>query len=209
MMEIPEPFVIDLVEQHWCDPAELDSSQGGRLRIVINGVTVMDGSNADTGVARSALALSRTLLRNHTQEDPVAPQLVLHDCGFATTLMGCGIGANWWVRHEGDAVRIDGVTRFDATYGHAEGDTGFSTSDALEMDRHVLSKPHDGVSFPEASCVVPFERYALEVVRLSRSVLDFTAASEKEFVDNFDCSEWLGWQAEIRENLAGAATALR
>jgi len=207
MVEIAEPFEIDLVEQHWCDPApEMDPSQGGRLRIVINGVTVTDGERDDNGVARSALALSRTLLRDHTRENPVAEQLVLHDCGIARTLMSCGIGANWWVRHEGDAVRIYGVTRFDTTYGHAEGDTGFSTSDELQLARHVLSKPHDGVSFPEASCVVPFARYALEVVRLSRSVLDFAAASDKEFVDDFHRSEWLGWQAEIRANLSAIGT---
>ena len=186
----------------------MDPSQGGRLRIVINGITVMDGESDDTGVARSALALSRTLLRDHTREDPLAEQLVLHDCGFATTLMSCGIGANWWVRHDGHAVRIDGVTRFDATYGHAEGDKRFSSRDLVEMARDTLSKPHEGVSFPVASCVVPIETYADEVTRLARSVLDFAAAADKHFRDDFDRSEWLGWQAEIRENLAAFASRL-
>jgi hypothetical protein len=185
----------------------MDPSQGGRLRAVINGITVMDGQSDDTGVARSALALSRTLLRDHTHEDPVAEQLVLHDCGFATTLMSCGIGANWWVRHEGDVVRIEGVTRFDTTYGHAdEGDAGFSSPDRGQMDRHMLSRPHDGVSFPAASCGVPFETYADEVARLARSVLDFAAAADKQFLDDFDRSEWLGWQTEIRDNLAAFAS---
>jgi hypothetical protein len=196
-------FGLDLIEQHWCEPSpEMDPSQGGRLRVVINGTTVMDGESDDTGVARSALALSRTLLRDHTREDPVAEQLVLHDCGFATRLMSCGIGANWWVRREGNVVRIEGVKRFDTTYGHAdEGDVGFSTPDHGEMDRHMLSRPHDGVSFPAASCVVPFESYADEVARLARSVLDFAAAADKQFVDDFDRSEWLGWQSEIRMNM--------
>jgi hypothetical protein len=208
-MDDTRHFVLDLVEQHWCDPApEMDPSQGGRLRVVINGVTVMDGESGDTGVARSALALSRTLLRDHTAEEPVAEQLVLHDCGFATTLMSCGIGANWWVRHVGDAVRIDGVTRFDSTYGHAEGEMGFSSSDLVEMAGHTISKPHDGASFPEASCAVPFETYLDEVTRLARSVLDFAAAADKRFLDDFDRSEWLGWQTEIRDNLAAFAPRL-
>jgi hypothetical protein len=208
-MDDTRPFVLDLVEQHWCEPSpEMDPSQGGRLRIVLNGMTVMDGESDDTGAARSALALSRTLLRDHTPEEPVAEQLVLHDCGFATTLMTCGIGANWWVRHDGHAVRIDGVTRFDATYGHAEGDKGFSSPDLVEMARHALSQPHEGVSFPEASCVVPIEIYADEVTRLARSVLDFAAAADKQFLDDFDRSEWLGWQAEIRENLAAFESRL-
>ena len=107
-MDDQRPFVLELIEQHWCEPApELDPSQGGRLRIVINRITVMNGESDDTGVARSALALSRTLLRDHTQANPVAEQLVLHDCGFATTLGTCGIGANWWVAHDGDVVRIE------------------------------------------------------------------------------------------------------
>jgi hypothetical protein len=138
----------------------------------------------------------------------VAEQLVLHECGFATTLMSCGIGANWWVRHEGDAVRIDGVTRFDSTYGDAEGDTGFSSPDLVEMARYMLSQPHDGVSFPEASCVVPIEIYAGEVVRFARSVLDFASGADKQFLDDFDRSEWLGWQVEIRDNLATFASRL-
>lgn len=195
-------FALELIEQHWCEPfSEMDPSQGGRLRIVINGITVMDGESDDTGVARSALALSRTLVRDHTRETPVAYQLVLHDCGFAATLMSCGIGANWWVRHEGHAVRIDGVTRFDATYGHAEGDWGSSSQDPVEMARQALSQPHEGVAFPEASCVLSFETYAAEVTRLAESVLDFAAAADKQFLDDFELSEWLGWQTEMQENL--------
>jgi hypothetical protein len=202
----PRLLVVDLVEQHWCGPApESDPSQAGRLRIVINGVTVMDGADDTTGVARSALALSRTLLRDHTREDPVAQQLVLHDCGFATTLTSCGIGANWWVRHQGDLVQIDGVTQFDSTYGSADGDEGFSSSDEVAMARHMLSMPHHGVSFPEASCSVPFTHYAREVMGLAKAVLEFAAASDKLFDDHYDLSEWLGWQVEIRENLAAVA----
>ena len=168
----------------------------------------MDGQSDDTGVARSALALSRTLVRDHTREDPVAEQLVIHDCGFATTLMSCGIGANWWLRHDGDAVQIDGVTRFDATYGQAEGDMGFSAPDPVDMARHTLSRPHEGVSFPDASCILPIDTYANEVTRLGRSVLAFAAAADKQLLDEFDRSEWLGWQAEIRENLAAFAARL-
>jgi hypothetical protein len=175
-------FSLDLIEQHWCEPdSEHDPSQGGRLRVVINGILVIDGEQDDIGVARSALALSRTLLSDHTLESPVAEQLVLHDCGFATTLGSCGIGANWWVRHDHELVRLDDVVRND-TAGRTE-----------------------STSFPKASCVVPYADYEAEVVRLARAVLDFAANARKEFTDDFDQSEWIGWQVEITNNLAAAA----
>ena len=148
--------------------------------MVINGITVMDGEQDDTGVARSALALSRTLVADHTPDAPVAEQLVLHDCGFATTLASCGIGANWWVRHEQGSVHLEGVARFDTA--------GRTTA----------------IAFPEASCVVPYEAYEAEVARLARAVIDFAANARKEFTDDFDQSEWIGWQVEIKKNLTAA-----
>jgi hypothetical protein len=202
-------FVLDLIDQHWCEPnPEMDPSQGGRLRVVINGVTVMDGESDDTGVARSALALSRTLLRDHTPESPVADQLVLHDCGFATSLGSCGIGANWWVRHDGDAARIDGVVRFDATHGREAAAYRSSSTEFVAQARRTFALPPGAVALPGADCVIPVERYAAEVVRLAESVLDFADGADKRFLDDFDRSEWFGWQVEIRENLATYASRL-
>ncbi|MGH2967145.1 MAG: hypothetical protein ACRDMH_17440 [Solirubrobacterales bacterium] len=199
-------FVLDLIEQHWCDPnPEQDPSAGGRLRVVINGTTLMDGESDDTGIARTALAMSRTLLHDHTLGAPVAEQLVLHDCGFATTLGSCGIGANWWVRHEGDTVRIDGVIRFAETYGVLEGRSGYTTSDPTDMARYLLKHPHSGTAFPEASCVVRYDDYAREVLALAHAALDFAEGADKRFLDDFNRSEWLGWQTEIRETLASVA----
>jgi hypothetical protein len=182
-------LTLSLLEQHWCGPEpEMDPSQGGRLRVVINGVAVMDGESRDTGVARSALALSRTLLSDHTAESPVAEQLVLHDCGLATHIGGCGIGANWWVRHDRDSVRIEGVVRFDTTF---------------DPRKSGPSERADGVFFPEADCVIPFDDYASEIMRLGDSVLAYAAGAVKDFADDFERSEWLGWQSELRGNLVG------
>ena len=100
------------------------------------------------------------------------------------------------------------MTRFDATYGHAECGSGFSSSDPAEMARYMLSQPHEGASFPAAACVVPFPSYAAEVIRLAESVLDFAGRAEKRFQDDFDRSEWIGWQVEIRDNLDNAAARL-
>ncbi len=181
-MDAGQVFALDLIEQHWCEPSpEFDPSQGGRLRVVINAITVIDGEEDDVGVARSALALSRTLLADHTPDSPVAEQLVLHDCGFASTLGACGIGANWWVRHEGDTVRLDEVVRYD-TAGRSQ-----------------------IASFPNAACVVPYATYQAQVVSLGEAVLAFAATAEKGFIDAFDQSEWVGWQDEIRQNLAAAS----
>lgn len=179
-MDDMRAFALDLIEQHWCEPnPELDPSAGGRRRVVINGTTVVDGENPHVGVHRSALALSRTLLRDHTEDDPAAPRMILHDCGFATTIeTSCGVGANWWVRHRGESVMIDGVVRSDGSGGEPT------------------------IKFPEATCVLPAADYAREVIALARASLDFAANSEKQFKDDFDRSEWLGWQAEIRDTLA-------
>ena len=146
--------------------------------VVINGITVMDGERDDVGVARSALALSRTLIADHTPESPVAQQLVLHDCGFATSLGSCPIGADWWVRHDGDTVRLDGVVRYDTT----------------------SSTP--SVSFPDAACIVPRAMYEAQVESLGAATLAFAAGAVKAFTDDFEQSEWVGWQDEVRQNLA-------
>lgn len=93
-MDDTRAFVLELIEQHWCGPnPEMDPSAGGRLLVRINGATVPRGEEDDVSISRSALALSRTLGRDHVAEGPVAPRLVFHDCGFATTLeVSCGWG---------------------------------------------------------------------------------------------------------------------
>jgi hypothetical protein len=182
-MRDTKTFELGLIEQHWCEPnPEMDPSAGGTLRVVINGTTVLDGTSGDVGIHRSALALSRTLLRDHSEHDPVAPRMIFHDCGFATTLeVSCGIGANWWVRREGDNVRIEAVVRSDGPGGEPT------------------------KTFPEASCLVPAADYAHEVIALAEASLDFASGSKKRFVDEFDRSEWHGWQNEIRATLAAFA----
>lgn len=77
------------------------------------------------------------------------------------------------------------------------------------MARHTLSLPHEGSLLPEASCVLPYAGYARKVVRLAQAVLDFATGADKRFLHEFDRSEWLGWQAEIRETFASVAARLR
>jgi hypothetical protein len=172
-------FRLDLLEQTWLEPgSETDPCTHGRLRIVINGMVVMDGTSDDTSISKTALALSRTLSRDHLPSAPVAPQLVFHGCGFATMLeVSCGIGADWSVRHEGGTVRITDVVRFD----------GPSREPA--------------VPFADAACVVPENLYRREVVRLASAALAFAAQSVKRIEDPYDLSEWLGWQDELRTTL--------
>ena len=52
---------------------------------------------------------------------------------------------------------------------------------------------------------MPYADYEAEVVRLARAVLDFAANARKEFTDDFDQSEWIGWQVEIKKNLTAAS----
>jgi hypothetical protein len=64
-------------------------------------------------VSAGGLHLLRTLRRNHTKEDPIAENLIPH-CGHfmaivkgELTIISCPEGLNWWVRHEGDSVKLD------------------------------------------------------------------------------------------------------
>ncbi len=88
----------------------------------------------------------------------------------------------------GFGLEFEGVVRFDTTF---------------DPRKSGPSDRADGVSFPEAECVVPFGDYASEIVRLGESVLVYAAGARKEFADDFERSEWLGWQSELRGNLDG------
>ncbi|MDP9258904.1 MAG: hypothetical protein M3Q31_20485, partial [Actinomycetota bacterium] len=117
-------FRIDLLEQGWLDgcEAESDLCSHGRLRIVIGQRTVADGE-LDVGISESALALLRTLDQDRRSAEK-QERLIFHGCG-AILMMGCPIGIDWDVVHDGDVVRLRNVIVCDGT---AAGD---------ERDRHL------------------------------------------------------------------------
>jgi hypothetical protein len=122
-------FGIAIVEQGWIAPdaGDEDLCSHGRIRLVIGGTTILDGGPDDeVGISESALALLRTLNADHTPDAPIAEKLIFHGCGLIL-MMGCDIGVDWEVRHDGDharlsSVSVDGGPRRDiaATLGRDE-----------------------------------------------------------------------------------------
>jgi hypothetical protein len=104
-------FSIEVVEQGWIAPdaGDDDLCSHGRIRLVIGGATILDGGpDSEVGISESALALLRTLDNDHTPSEPVAEQLILHGCGLIL-MLGCGIGVDWDVHHDGDQVHLSNV----------------------------------------------------------------------------------------------------
>jgi hypothetical protein len=104
-------FSIEVIEQGWAAPdaGDDDLCSHGRIRLVIGGATILDGGpDAEVGISESALALLRTLDNDHTPSEPVAEQLILHGCGLIP-MLGCDIGVDWDVHHDGDQVHLSNV----------------------------------------------------------------------------------------------------
>jgi len=105
-------FGIEIVEQGWIAPdaGDGDLCSHGRIRLLIGGTTILDGGPDDeVGISESALALLRTLNADHAPDAPIAEKLIFHGCGLML-MMGCYIGVDWEVRHDGDRVRLSNVS---------------------------------------------------------------------------------------------------
>ena len=104
-------FSIEIVEQGWIAPdaGDEDLCSHGRIRLVIEDETILDGGpDVGVGVSETALALLRTLDSDHTRDAPVAERLVFHGCGMIL-MLGCYMGVDWEVHHDGDQVQLSKV----------------------------------------------------------------------------------------------------
>jgi len=172
-------FTIDLLEQGWldgCEPAS-DPCSHGRLRIIIGDTTIADGE-LNLGISESALGLLRTLeegRRSATEQD----RLILHGCGLIL-MMGCPIGIDWDVDHDGESVRISNVVLSDGTAAEDERALGL----AIE---------------------VPATQYRQQVVGLAEAVKQFFATSvDKVFEDPYDRQQYADFWQEFDQRLAAA-----
>jgi hypothetical protein len=172
-------FEIDLLKQEWLEGCEAasDPCSHGRLRVVIGDATVTDGE-LDLGISESALGLLRTLdedRRSATEQD----RLILHGCGLIL-MMGCPIGIDWDVQHDGDVISLNNVIVCDGT---GAGD---------ERGLHV-------------SAEVPAHEYREQVVTLADAVKRFFATGpEKVFDDSFDRQQYADFWQEFDARLASA-----
>ena len=162
-------FHIDILRQGWLgdepNAAAVDLCSHGRMRIVIGGQVVTDGSE-DYGVSETALALLRTLERDHSRGQPVAERLVFHGCG-TMLMMGCPIGIDWSVQHlPGERVRISEVRRFD------------TTNDAK------------AVTFPELTVDLHESEYRRAVTRFATEAKRLFAGVSKSIEDKWDRQQY-------------------
>ena len=106
-------FSIQILRQGWLQgvPAEKDLCSHGRIRLEIGGQPITSGDE-EFGISESALALLRTLLSDHTAAHPMAERLIPHGCG-TLLMLGCGLGVDWSVLHQGETVALGNVVRYD------------------------------------------------------------------------------------------------
>lgn len=117
-------FDITIIAQYWLGTAtsgpQRDVSSHGPLRVVVNGRAITD-ETFEYGASNTALALLRTLGRDHSPAAPVAEcypgcsRLVFHGCG-TVPMIGCPVGVDWVVEHLlENRVRLSDFRRYDVT----------------------------------------------------------------------------------------------
>jgi len=164
LQEVPERarFALRLISQKWLrdDFSQRDLCSHGKLRLEIGGQVLADGSE-DLGISETALALLRTLERDHTTSSPVAERLVFHGCG-TMLMMGCPIGVNWSVRHDGSAIQLDDVAVYPTT------------------------NERDVIALPDVAITLTLAEYRAQVLPFAEAARTFFLAAEpKTFDDDF------------------------
>lgn len=155
-------FSLEILNQDWLgnEPQQFDLCSHGQISLKIGGQGILDGRET-YGLSESALALLRTLEKDHTPDFPVAEKLIFHGCG--TTLMqGCPIGVDWAVKHDGDTVTLSNVKRWDTP----------------DEKRPTL--------FPALQATISQAEYKSVVLAFARQVQQFFQGKDKVFIDEFD-----------------------
>jgi hypothetical protein len=157
-------FEIEIVSQGWITEDEEsmrnDLCSHGEVRLVIGGETIVAPERSDVTLSTSALALLRTLERDHSPQHTVAEYLLLH-CG-QIWMASCPRSVDWSVEHVGDQVRLFDVVDADGRrFPHL----------AVELDEDVYRR-----------AIVAFAEEAKEPFVGIKKELD---GSEREVYDAF------------------------
>ena len=173
-------FAIEIIEQHWLESTEqegisYDLCSHGSIRLMIGNQPIAPEDN-DYGISESALAMLRSVYADHTPEKPLAERMVFHGCG-AMLMMGCPIGLDWSVRHEGDTVRIGDVVRYDTTY------------------------ESKAVRFPELSVLLSTSEYKRQVAQFATGAKEFFAGSTKKFDEDWEKQKYDAFWVEFDQLL--------
>ena len=158
-------YAIEIIKQHWLEGTKQDDicydlCSHGSIRLMIGNQPIASEGN-DYGISESALAMLRSVYADHTREKPLAERMVFHGCG-TMLMMGCPIGLDWSVRHEGDTVRIDNIVCYDTT------------------------DESEAVRFPELSVSLSTSEYKCQVVQFATQAKEFFAGSTKKFAEDWE-----------------------
>jgi hypothetical protein len=179
MQKLLDPlFELNLIEQNWLgeEPDQFDLCSHGRLVLKMAGVRILD-EREEYGLSESALALLRTLERDHTPSATLAEKLIFHGCGMEL-MIGCPIGVDWNVRHKDQSVLIDNVRRWD------------------------FPDENRPTCFEGLTIAIPAETYRKPIVAFARQVKAFFAGQNKEFFDEKDRLAYENFWCEFDNLLA-------
>jgi hypothetical protein len=173
-------FHIEILEQGWLegsspeeDPWDLCSH--GKIKLEIGGQPITSGQE-DYGISESALALLRTLANDHSQQHPVAQQLIFHGCS-GLLMMTCPIGVDWSVTHLPGRVRVSDIVRYDTT------------------------NEAEGVRFPDLSVELDEEDYRREIVSFAKEAKRLFSGVTKRFSDDLDRDQFEAFWSEYEQLL--------
>jgi len=176
-------FEIQALSQHWLLPDDSDGDlcSHGTIRLIIGEQTIVDGEE-EYGLSTSALALLRTLERDHTHSAPVADRLLMHGCGLIL-MRGCPIGVNWSVVHSRGRVALANVERFETTA-------------AAPTRRYAVD------------ITIPFEEYRQQVLSFAQQVRTFFDDSRPRVLpDKFDQEQFHDFWSEYLQILKRSEAA--
>lgn len=182
--KLDRSFQIGIIEQGWLgeDSSEYDLCSHGLIKLIIGGQLV-SSDEIECGISESALALLRTLERDHSPESHVADRLIFHGCG-TILMMGCPIGIDWSVRHLAEGVLIDNVVRYDTT------------------------NEAEAIRFPGLQVRIPEEHYRRQIVSFAQKAKSLFEGSAKSFSDDFDRKQYETFWEEFNQLLNRNAIAL-
>ncbi len=155
-------FSLEILNQDWLgnEPEQFDLCSHGQLHLIFGNETILDGRET-YGLSESALALLRTLARDHNADSPLAEKLIFHGCG-TILMLGCPIGVDWDVQHTGNQVLLSNIRRWDWP----------------DADRPTL--------FPGLQVTLSEDAYRKVVIAFAEQVRQFFSGKEKVFIDESD-----------------------
>ncbi|WP_110187839.1 hypothetical protein [Pokkaliibacter plantistimulans] len=113
-MTTPATLLLQASDLHWMGDASSDYCLHGALHLQVGNITLLHPSQGSWTLSAAGLHLLRSLGRDHSRQQPLAPyNELIPCCGFdllsfadqpCIDIQGCGGGVEIWIRHLADAL---------------------------------------------------------------------------------------------------------